>query len=114
MPTPTIGQPLRRAAEAYTTPEKWTEWILADRGHGQEWARVFHVGLADTERVWRAIAEAVLDAPVVKIVDRGLDGIVCGIDIEIVLGVRIAGIRTSWHYERVGDAPRLVTAYPRL
>jgi hypothetical protein len=97
-----------------TVPEKWAKWILAERGHGREWARVFHADLADTERAWRAIAVAALDAPIIKIVDRGPDGIVCGVDMELTLGARVARVRTSWHYDRVGEAPRLVTAYPRL
>jgi hypothetical protein len=113
-PTPIVGQALPRAADAYTTPEKWEEWILADRGHGQEWRRVFHVELADTERVWRAIVDAVLHAPIRKVVDRGHDGIICGVDLTLTIGSRAAGVRTSWHYERTGAAPRLVTAYPRL
>lgn len=113
-PTPTIGAPLPRAGEAYTTPEKWREWILADRGHGREWARVLHVEPADAGSVWRAIAEAVLQAPIHKILDRGHDGIVCGVELELTIASRTARVRTSWHYERAGAAPRLVTAYPSL
>lgn len=96
------------------TPEKWSEWILANHGHGQEWARVFRVESADAERVWRAIADAVLTAPVYKVVDRGRDGIVCGIEMELTITSRTARVRTSWHYEYPDSAPRLVTAYPRL
>jgi hypothetical protein len=45
--TPAVGQPL----------------LLADHGHGREWARVFRIGDEDTERLWNAIAQATLDAP---------------------------------------------------
>jgi hypothetical protein len=114
MPTPVLGQPLPRATEAYTTPEKWRDWILAEHGHGQEWARVFHVGPGDAERTWEAIARAVPDAPIFKLVDRGQDGVVCGVEIRLTLNGRTASVRTSWHYASADDAPRLVTAYPRL
>lgn len=113
-PTPTINEPLPRAADAYAEPEKWREWIFTERGHGPEWARVFHVGLADTETVWTAITGAILDAPIHKIVDRGQDGVVCGVDMELTIASRRARVRTSWHYEYARAAPRLVTAYPRL
>lgn len=114
VPSPTIGEPLPRVADAYAEPEKWREWIFAARGHGLEWARVFHVGLTDRESVWTAITRAILDAPIHKIVDRGPDGVVCGVDMELTVASRSARVRTSWHYERSGAAPRLVTAYPRL
>jgi hypothetical protein len=113
MPTPTIGEPLPRAAEAYATPEKWRDWIFAEHGHGPEWARVFHVDRAATEQVWSAITEAISVAPIHKIVDRGRNGVVCGVVIELTIGSRNARVRTSWHYEHAGAAPRLVTAYPR-
>jgi hypothetical protein len=50
VPTPTIGEPLPQAAEAYAEPEKWQSWILAERGHRAEWARLFHVDLMDIEK----------------------------------------------------------------
>lgn len=62
-PTITIGQPLPRAAEAHSAPEKLT-WILAEHGHGREWARVMRIRSDDAERLWSAIAQAILDAPV--------------------------------------------------
>ena len=98
----------------YATPEKWDRWILADHGHGREWARVFRVDMIDVERVWEAILEAVLDAQVQKIVDRGRDGIVCGVESQLTIDARTAWVRTSWHYEHPAAAPRLVTAYPRF
>jgi hypothetical protein len=114
MSPPTIGQSLPRASEAYTTPEKWRDWILADRGHGREWARVFGVGLPDTQTTWSAIANAVLDAPIHTIIDRSDDGLVCGVDIELTIGSRTANGRTSWNYMPADAPPRLVTAFPRL
>jgi hypothetical protein len=63
MPYPKIGQPLPRAADAYATAEKWRGGILAEHGHGPEWARVFNVGPDDSERIWSAISEATWSAP---------------------------------------------------
>jgi hypothetical protein len=113
VPFPTIGEPLPRAAEAYTAPEKLA-WILAAHGHGQEWARVFRIKDVDAQRLWDAIARAALDAPIYRIIDRKPNGIVCGVEMKLMIAARVAPVRTSWHYQRAGDAPRLVTAYPGL
>jgi hypothetical protein len=112
-PVPTVGEPLPRAAEAYTAPEKLA-WILAEHGHGQEWARVFRIKDVDAQCLWDAIARAVPDAPIYRIIDRGPNGIVCGVEMELTIDSRVATVRTSWHYQQAGDAPRLVTAYPSL
>jgi hypothetical protein len=48
---------------------KWTEWIFAGHGHGPDWRRVF--GAFEFEEVWRAVATAVLTAPVEEIRDLG-------------------------------------------
>jgi hypothetical protein len=83
MPFPTIGQPMPRAADAYATADKWRGWILAAGGHGEEWARVlewarvFHAGPQDSERIWAAIAAAVVHAPVSVVRDRATNGVVC-------------------------------------
>jgi len=95
------------------TPEK-LKWILADHGHGREWARVFRIGDEDAERLWNAIARAALDAPVFRVIDRGKYGTVCGVAFPLKLNARTATATTSWHYPATGDAPRLVTAYPTL
>lgn len=86
---------------------------MADRGHGREWARVFRVDHTDVKLVWQEILNAVLHAPVYKIVNRGQDGVVCGVDMRLTIRSRTALIRTSWHYQHASAAPRLVTAYPR-
>ena len=112
MPFPTIGQPLPRAAEAHASKQKWTGWILAARGHGPEWERVFGVGSKDSERVWRAIAAGILDAPVSTIRDWAPHGVVCGVEMTVTMNDRTAPIATSWHYTDEDAAPRLVTAYP--
>jgi hypothetical protein len=101
-----------RAAEANASRRKWPGWILAARGHGPEWARVFGVGLTDSERIWTALAEAILDAPVSTIRDRAPHGVVCGVEVTITINDRAAPVATSWHYADEEAPPRLVTAYP--
>jgi hypothetical protein len=111
---PIVGLPLPRVGDAYATREKLQQWILADRGHGQEWGEVFRVDSADAGLVWRAIVDVARHALIHKVIDRGRDGIVCGVDVTVTIGLRTAGVRTSWHYAHADAAPRLVTAYPRL
>jgi len=112
-PPPAVGEPLPRATEAYAAPEKLT-WILSEDGHGREWERVLRIGADDTQRFWRAIAQAVIDMPIVRVTDREPFGVACGVETFLTIGKRTAKARTSWHYMHTGDAPRLVTAYPRL
>lgn len=42
---PTVGEPLPRAEDAWREQIKLEGWILAERGHGAEWQRVFHVSV---------------------------------------------------------------------
>jgi hypothetical protein len=107
---PRIGEPLPRAAEAYTEPRK-LDWLLSDDGHGREWARVLHIGPGDTERFFDAIRKAVIDATIVRVTER--HGITCGAAITLQIAQRSAKTTTSWHYGHAHDRPRLVTAYPR-
>jgi hypothetical protein len=101
-----------RAAEAHASGQKWVGWILAARGHGPEWARVFGVDLKDRQRIWSAIAAAILDAPVSTIRHRAPHGVVCGVEVTLTFNERTAPIATAWHYPDEEAAPRLVTAYP--
>jgi hypothetical protein len=101
-----------RAADAYAPTDKWHGWILAAAGHGDEWARVFHAGPRDSERIWAAIAVAILQAPVSVFRDRAPHGVVCGVDIALTINDRTALVATAWHYADADAAPRLVTAYP--
>jgi hypothetical protein len=111
MPFPTTGQPMPRAADAYATADKWKGWILAADGHGKDWARVFHVGTADAEQIWAAIAAAVLEAPVSVVRDRAPHGVVCGVHVKVAIDDRTSSVATVWHYRDEDAAPRLVTAY---
>jgi hypothetical protein len=111
---PIIGERLPQADQAWYEPVKLEDWILAERGHGEGWQPVFHVGLEDRDQVWEAIVAAVTHARVTTIRDRGANGIVCGVEVELTIGDRIAPVTISWHYEREGAAPRLVTAYVSL
>jgi hypothetical protein len=110
--TPEVGKLLPRAAEGYSEPEKW-DWILAERGHGQEWARVFRIEKKDAQPLWDAIARAVLTAPVYRVIDRGRHGVVCGVEATLTLNARTATVAISWHYAYPNSPPRLITAYPR-
>src|SRR4051794_12606620 len=85
MPFPAIGQPMPRAANAFATVDKWLGWILASTGHGEEWGRVFHAGPRDSERIWAAIAAAVLRGPVSVVRDRAPHGVVCGVDVTLTI-----------------------------
>ena len=87
---------------------------MAEHGHGLEWRRVFHVGPEDWERIWNAVAGAVLDARVGTVRDRAPFGVVCGVFVDLTLNGRAAPATLSWHYAYEGAAPRLVTAYPTL
>jgi Domain of unknown function (DUF6883) len=111
MPTPIIGLPLPRAADAYVTSDKWTNWVLSERGHGQEWARVFRVDIDDSEQIWRAVADDALKAPVSSI-RRVNVGVTCSVPMTLTINDRTARVRTIWHYAYSQAAPRLVTAFP--
>jgi hypothetical protein len=103
---------LPRADACWYELIKLEEWILAPRGHGREWQKVFGVGAGDRERVWQALASAVRTAEIVEVRDRGEDGVVCGIRERVTIGERSAMVTMSWHYEDFSAAPRLATAYP--
>jgi hypothetical protein len=111
---PEIGALLPRAADAWYEQVKLEGWVLAERGHGPDWERVFRVGVKDSERVWEAIAAAIEGARVATVRDRGGHGIVCGVEVELTIGERTAAVTLSWHYAAQGAAPRLVTAYISL
>jgi hypothetical protein len=111
---PKIGEVLPRATECWYEPVKLEDWVLAARGHGLEWERVFRVGLEDRKRVWEAIAAGAAGAQITTVRDRGADGIVCGIEVELTIGERTASVTISWHYANEEATPRLATAYPNL
>lgn len=111
VPIPTIGEPLPRATEAYATPEK-LDWMLAANGHGPEWAHVFRVAPDEAQRVWSALAQAILGAPISSIRDASPYGVSCEVRVILVLETRTAPVLTAWHYAQPGGSPRLVTAFP--
>jgi hypothetical protein len=111
---PKPGEALPRAVECWYEQVKLHDWVLAERGHGREWSRVFHLGPDDGECFWEAISAAVLESPIATVRDRGKDGVVCGIEVELTIEGRTAPVTISWHYEDEEAAPRLVTAYPTL
>ncbi len=108
-PTPRTRARTARG-RARRTPSR-AEWILADRGHGGEWARVFLVYPSDSERIWQGLANAVLDAPVAAVRTVAV-GVACEVRVELTIEERTATVRSAWHYADIEDAPRLVTAFP--
>ena len=46
--------------------------------------------------------------------DRGADGIVRGVEVELAVGGRTAPVMLSWHYADPLASPRLMTAYISL
>jgi hypothetical protein len=72
---------------------------------------VFHAGSLDSERIWSAMAAAVLPAPVSVVRDRAPQGVVCGVDITLTINDRTASVATAWRYPDADAAARLVTAY---
>ncbi len=109
---PQVGEVLPRAAECWHEPIKFGEWILAPRGHGPEWERVFGVTDEDRGRVWEAIAAAAIGAAIVEVRDRSPFGIACGVEAQVTIGEHSATVTMSWHYATPEAAPRLATAYP--
>jgi hypothetical protein len=75
---------------------------------------VFRVGPENREQVWETIVAAVQGARVTTVRDRGANGIVCGLEVELTIGERTAPVTIAWHYESEEAAPRLVTAYTSL
>jgi hypothetical protein len=104
-----IGKPLPRAADAYVEDEKWTGWILAAHGHGADWYRRF--GRVVAHEIWHAIVDGLAVAPVANS-DSASTGVTCGVQMSLTLNDRTAPVRTAWHYDEPGAAPRLLTAYP--
>jgi hypothetical protein len=109
---PQIGEALPRAADAWCVEEKWLAWILADDGHGLEWAKVLQVDAVKWELAWQALKGAVREAAIktVRLPDAG--GVTCGVRVELTISKRTAPVVSAWHYAEPGAAPRLVTAYP--
>jgi hypothetical protein len=65
----------------------------------------------DSERIWQAIADAILDAPVSSV--RKVDvGVSCEVRAVLTINARTATVRSAWHYIDAEAAPRLVTAFP--
>jgi hypothetical protein len=67
---PKPGEALPRAAECWYEQVKLDDWVLAERGHGPGWSRVFHLEPEDGERFWEAISAAVAGAPIATVRDE--------------------------------------------
>ncbi|MGB7684607.1 MAG: DUF6883 domain-containing protein [Solirubrobacterales bacterium] len=109
---PRVGEALPRAADAWCAQEKWLAWILADDGHGPEWARVLQVEADEWELAWKALKEAVREVAIETVRSLDAGGVSCGVTVELTIGKRTAPVLSAWHYAEPSAAPRLVTAYP--
>jgi hypothetical protein len=113
MRPPGIGKLLPRGRDAWYEERKWTDWILSREGHGPDWAAVAGVHAHDRDVLWVMITAALADAPVYRIDAAADGGLTYGVRFNIRFRDRGAHVITAWHVRRPGDAPRLVTAYPR-
>ncbi len=111
MPHAKIGQPLPRAADTYVEEDKWNDYVRADDGHGKEWRRVFRLEPTQSEELWLALADLARTAPISEVRPSRF-GVGCGMTAELTFNGRTAVVLLGWYYDRPGDAPRLVTAYP--
>lgn len=90
--------------------DKW-EYVLADKGHGREWRRVFRFEASQSTVLWEAFSELAVSAPVTGVRPTPV-GIRCEMRAELTFNDRTAVVVLGWWYDRPDDAPRLVTAYP--
>lgn len=109
---PQVGDPLPQAADAWCVQEKWLAWILAEGGHGPEWAKVLQVEPDEWELAWQVLKGAVLEAAIRTVRSLDAGGVTCSVKVELTIGERTAPVVSAWHYSEPGAAPRLVTAYP--
>ena len=110
MPRPEVGKPLPSAENAWSPPEKWTDWILAERGHLNDWGRVF--GAVDSQMIWAALTSEIGTAPIASIRPARGGGVNCQVDLRLSLNARAAQVRSIRHFAYDGAAPKLTTAFP--
>jgi hypothetical protein len=106
-----IGRPLPRASDAYVEEDKWTEYVLADIGHGRQWRRVLLVEPTQAEQLWHALVRLAQGASVTELRPSRF-GVGCGSGPSS----RSTGAPASCYSPGTNDhpdaAPRLVTAFP--
>jgi hypothetical protein len=110
VPAPEVGKPLPRAEAAWSAPEKWTDWILADRGHLHDLYRVF--GAVDQDMIWTALTSRIPTAPVDSVRPAGGGGVNCQVDLLLTFNGRTANVRSIWHYADENAPPKLATVFP--
>lgn len=99
-------------ADAWCVQEKWLTWILAEDGHGPEWAKVLQVEPDEWELAWRVLKRAVQEVVISTVRPLDAGGVTCGVSAELTIDERTAPVVSAWHYPDPGAPPRLVTAYP--
>jgi hypothetical protein len=111
------GAPARvpGAERAVVEERKLVEWVLAERGHGGDWARAFGLGPQDVSLLAPAL-EAHLRAhpPTAVLVNpAGPEARTYRVYGPLELAGRRAFVLSVWEVLAPGAPPRLVTAYPR-
>jgi hypothetical protein len=118
--TPTVGDLLPRAAEAYGVRSKLATYSLDTTNEvGAPKARGFELILGITieaiDYLQAQIMARILDTPIGSVLDNPPYGVNCVVDIQVPgIGAkadRVAGVRTAWIISRPGEEPRLVSAY---
>jgi hypothetical protein len=103
------------AERAVIEGRKLAEWVLAERGHGGDWARAFALAPEDAGLLEEALRAHVADNPPAAVLDNPAAP---GARTYRVYGpVELAGRRafvlSVWEVLAPDAPPRLVTAYPR-
>lgn len=121
-PPPTEGEPLPRAAEAFGVRVKLKTYSLdlthPDGGHkALGFKLILGITVDAIDYLESQIMARILDTPVSEIRDNPPYGINCVVNIQ-VRGIgahadRVINVRTAWLISTAGDAPRLVSAYPK-
>ena len=121
-PSPSVGELLPRAAEAFGVRYKLQTYSL-DPTHeyggpkARGFERILGIAIEAIDYLEAQIAARILETPICAVRHNEPYGIKCTVDIS-VRGIgakanRSAYVRTVWAFDHPGNPPRLVTAYPR-
>jgi hypothetical protein len=120
--TPTVGELLPRAAEAFGVRDKLAGYSLdmtheegRSKAHG--FARILGITIEDIGYLEGALHTGVLLAPVGSMRDKPPWGVECVVVVPVRgLGEksgRVVNVRTAWLLTGTDDPPRMTTAFPR-
>lgn len=103
------------AEGAVIEERKLTGWVLAEHGHGGDWARAFGVGPEDVGLLGPALEAHLRTHPpaAVLVNPAGPEARTYRVYGPLELAGRRAFVLSVWEVLATGAPPRLVTAYPR-